>query len=66
MNEETTITIELNVAETNVILGLLGEISYNKSANLISKIKGQAAVQLQAMGIAEQAEENTESEESQE
>lgn len=44
--EQTTINLELNVAEVNVILRSLGKHPFDEIAALIAKIKGQGDTQL--------------------
>ena len=54
--EENVLTIELSVAEINVILRSLGKHPFEEIAALIQKIKQQGEVQLAEMqqGQAEQ------------
>ena len=56
--EENVLTIELSVAEINVILRSLGKHPFEEIAALIQKIKQQGEVQLAEMqlGQAEQPE----------
>jgi hypothetical protein len=43
---EEVVTLELSVAEVNVILNALGNLPYVQSANLIANIKGSAEKQI--------------------
>ena len=56
--EENLLSIELTVAEVNVILRSLGKHPFEEIAALIQKIKQQGEVQLAEMqqGQAEQSE----------
>ena len=56
--EENLLSIELTVAEVNVILRSLGKHPFEENAALIQKIKQQGEVQLAEMqqGQAEQPE----------
>jgi hypothetical protein len=56
--EENLLSIELTVAEVNVILRSLGKHPFEEIATLIQKIKQQGEVQLAEMqqGQAEQPE----------
>ena len=50
-----TITLELTLDETNLVLACLGEQKYIKVASLVQKIQAQGAAQLQnatANGLA--------------
>lgn len=55
--ENTSINLELTVAEVNTILRSLGKHPFDEIAALISKIKGQGEAQLAALTQDAQAKE---------
>lgn len=44
--EEKTISINLSIQETNIVLKALSKLPYEESASIISKIQAQAQAQL--------------------
>lgn len=55
--EQTNITLELSVAEVNVILRSLGKHPFEEISALIAKIKGQGDSQLAELQAKQPAEE---------
>lgn len=49
------IKLDLTVAETNAVLGLLAEQPYSKVFNLINKIQQQGSPQVEAVAAEEKA-----------
>lgn len=56
MNENTTLTFELTVQETNLVLQSLGNMSYVQVAGLVTKISQVAQAQVEEMKTADRLE----------
>lgn len=49
IDEKTPLTLNLTIADINVVLGSLSAQPYDKVAGLIASVQQQAAAQLQAL-----------------
>ena len=60
--DQTTINLELNVAEVNVVLRSLGKHPFEEIAALVAKIKGQGESQLAELKASKDPQDSTKEE----
>ena len=57
VNEQTTLTFELNIQEANVVITALSKLPYEQVADLIMKVRNQGAEQVEALNKQESSKE---------